>query len=117
MIVHFNSTAEFLDELSNDWQLVDRCIVRVTLLRRFRESFVKLFVVATVRIRDDIVRLEDYLGFCLWADQAEQEKLGEKAKEIMDRIEKQVVLMGLEVRGGFFEQDATRGRMQKESDR
>src|SRR5881628_1875752 len=64
-VVKFNTPGEFLAELKQDCQQIDRGIVRVTNLYRgstVSPSLHHLSVVATARVGRDLVRLDYYCG-------------------------------------------------------
>lgn len=103
MKVQFHAIEEFLAELIKDKERVEHGVLRVTVLRRFHDPFVHLFLLATTVIGGTIVRLDHRLGECFAADATAITTLGKKAEELMARLDREAEQLGLEVRAGVFE--------------
>ncbi len=103
MKVQFHAIEEFLTEITKDKERIDRGILRVTVLRRFHDPFVHLFLLATAVLGGTIVRLDQRLGECFAADTTAVAGIGKKAEELMARLEREAKQLGLEVRAGVFE--------------
>jgi hypothetical protein len=103
MKVQFHAVEEFLTEITRDRERIDRGILRVTVLRRFHDPFVHVFLLATAAVGSTIVRLDQRLGECFAADATAAAGIGKKGDELMARLGKEAERLGLEVRTGFFE--------------
>ena len=103
MKVQFHAVEEFLAEITKEREQVDRRILRVTVLRRFHDPFVHVFLLATAVIGGTIVRLDHRLGECFAMDTTATAGIGKKAEELMARLDREAQQLGLEVRAGVFE--------------
>ena len=100
--VVFNDQEEFLTEIRQDRDRIERQILRLTVRRRYGNPFVTISVVATVAIADTVVKLDQRVGEVFVGD--------EKAKGLEGKIEAILVKMtdagkalGLDVRAGVYE--------------
>ncbi|MCI0462771.1 MAG: hypothetical protein L0Z62_37970 [Gemmataceae bacterium] len=103
MKVQFHAVEEFLAEIARDKEQIDRGILRISILRRFHDPFVHLFLLATAVVGGIVVRLDQRLGECFAADAAASAGIGKKGEELMARLGREAEQLGLEVRAGFFE--------------
>jgi hypothetical protein len=103
MKVQFHAIEEFLTEITRDRDCIDRRILRITILRRFHDPFVHMFLLATPVVGATVVRLDERLGECFASDATAAAGLGKKGDEFMARLAKEAERLGLEVRTGFFE--------------
>ncbi len=103
MKVQFHAIEEFLTEITRDRECIDRGILRITVLRRFHDPFVHIFLLATAVIDRTVVRLDHRLGECFASDATAAAGIGKKAEELMNRLHREAEQLGLEVRAGVFE--------------
>ncbi len=103
MKVQFHAVEEFLVEITKDKDRVDQKILRLTVLRRFHDPFVHMFLLATAVVGGTIVRLDQRLGECFAADATAAGTIGKKAEELLARLDREAAALGLEVRAGVFE--------------
>jgi hypothetical protein len=108
--VKFNYPGEFLAELKQDCQQVDRGIVRVTTLYRGSTGspgMRHLSVVATARVGRDLVRLDCYCGD-LWQigdqDSPHDQQVMERIQRLSSTLQDGCSQLGLEVRAGLLEE-------------
>jgi len=105
-VVKFNSAPEFLKELEKDKDKVERKIVRLVYVwtpTKFSPNIQHLSVVATARVEGLVYRLDRYCGD-VWGIEHQDESVQKKAEETSKQIEEGCLALGLEVRGGLFEQ-------------
>lgn len=109
-IVRFNYEDEFIDELKKEFGQLPApppfTLVRLTNLFKSIPNLAPihhLAVVATIKVREDIIRLERYCGDT-WAMPEPDEKTYQKAQEIHIKIEKACAELGIEVRAGVWEE-------------
>ena len=105
--VKFTDAAEFVAELTLDGNLVERGIVRLTVVTRPAREVVlpemrHLSVVATALVGGHIVRMDRYCGK-LWGVPDADTKVAALAREVQELIEGFCEEAGLEVRAGLFE--------------
>lgn len=106
--VKFNVVDEFLDEIKREFEgrpIPPYTILRVTNLLRPIPNLgpiQSLFIVATIKIREDIIRLEQYCGQ-IWGIGGQDEATLKKAEGIYDKIKK--ACQRLEIRAGVYEGD------------
>lgn len=67
--VAFNDPNEFLSELRQDRERIDRGILRVTVRRRYGSPFVTESVVATATVDGVLVKLERRIGEAFAGDE------------------------------------------------
>lgn len=101
--VKFNSPEEFVAELRLDSKRVRRHIVRSTLLRTINSPMVRFTVVATALVDSSVVSLRRVVGECLSCDDQSYEDLVKKAQKMRQDLDKQMLDLGLKIRGGIFE--------------
>lgn len=111
--VKFNHPDEFIDELQKEFGglkagLIPTIppILRLTnLFRTIPEiaPIMSLTVVATIRVRDDIIKLERYCGQ-IWKMESQDKPTQERAEEVHRKLEEAAKELGLEVRAGVFEE-------------
>lgn len=107
MIVKFNSTEEFCEELRKDAFKVDRGIVRVTNLFRvsgLSPSIRHLIVVATYSAEGQVVKLERYCGDIWGINKEADDKVLSKAQAFHDFIISTCQELCLELRAGTLEE-------------
>src|SRR6266850_1157649 len=102
-MVLFNAVEEFLTELEQDTDLVERKIMRLTNL--YQQSQMTpvirhLFVVATYRIGGEIVQFKQYCGD-LWNMESDRKAI-EKGIATQVAVEDACKRYGLEVRAGMY---------------
>lgn len=107
--VKFNYQSEFIDELEKEFGELPApppfTILRLTNLFRPIPNLApirRLAVVATIKVRDDIIRLERDCGD-VWGIKQQDEKTYERAEQIHNEIEKACEELGIEVRAGIIE--------------
>jgi hypothetical protein len=103
-IAQFGDHEEFLKEMENDREMILYGIVRLTKLYRPMQPppLRSLFVVATYRVRDYMVRLERYVGIAPSVPGYNKEDVEEKADRIIHTIAEVAKRLGLDVRPGIF---------------
>lgn len=113
--VKFSSELELIDELKEEFGLLqgtislphERPILRLSGLLKSIPKLApirQLFVVATMKdTRGNILRLERYCGD-VWGLEPEDKKAKERAGEVENTIEKTCKELGIEIRGGTFEE-------------
>ncbi|HEX4613617.1 MAG TPA: hypothetical protein VH092_35875, partial [Urbifossiella sp.] len=67
--VAFHDPEEFLAELRQDRERIDRAILRVTVRRRYGSPFVTVSVVATAAVEGVLVKLEQRIGEAFAGDE------------------------------------------------
>jgi len=107
MIVRFNATEEFLEEMEKDRTEIERGVVRLTTLMRADSKtpgITHYLVLATYRRGDEIVKLEHYCGW-LWQSsvEAERAEVEKKRDKVYEALEAKAKELALELRGGVFE--------------
>ena len=107
MIVKFSNVDEFIGELREEKNHVDRSIVRVTQRSSYKESpsILNLSIIATCIIKNQIVIFEHFCGqiFSTSNDSISQ-KVRDQAREISEEVETKVKELGLFVRIGIIEE-------------
>lgn len=103
MKVQFHAVEEFLAEITKDADRVEGRILRVTVLRRFHDPFVHIFLLATTVVGGVIVRLDHRLGECFAMDATATAEVGKKAEALVARLDRAARELGLEVRAGVVE--------------
>ena len=103
-MIKFNSPSEFIEELQKDKELVERGIVRLTNLARDTQALPirHLSVVATYKVKGEIVRLEKFCGQ-LWGHEPEDSQAYGRAQGAHDTIKSACRAFGLEIRSGVYE--------------
>lgn len=107
MTVRFSYVGDFLDELTKDVAHIDRKIVRcqTELVSRGDWPFEKASVVATVRVKGEVVQLEEFAGE-RWksaADDPMNTETLKRAESIGERVRQFCEHHDLELRGGRYE--------------
>lgn len=100
--VGFNDTDEFLNELRQDRDHIDRRILRITVRRRYRQPFTGVWVVATATVEGILVKLERRVGESFAGDEATN-GLATKTQTILDQLTEAGKSLGLDVRAGVYE--------------
>jgi hypothetical protein len=108
MLVLFNDIEEYLVEVGKDRELVHDKIVRLAQMTRGTKvgPLFNLNLVATCIIRGHVIRLQRSFGQVFLVDgkagdvQSAAQFL--KIKQAAEHLEKSLVAMGLDVRGGIF---------------
>jgi hypothetical protein len=104
-MVVFNALEEFLRELETDKEIIERQIVRLTNLYQqstMTPAIRSLFVVASYKVRGEVVQLKYYAGDLWNLDQ--DKKTLEKSNRLQTHIEEACKGYGLEVRGGLHKE-------------
>lgn len=104
MKVQFNDMDEFLTELEQDKDQVDRSIVRVTCLHIQNKELpiTYLSMVATAHIAGYVIRLDKPIGHYITKDTRAQE-VHQRADELINHLQARLACFGLEVRRGIIE--------------
>ncbi len=105
MTVRFNATDEYLAELAQNVERMPVKILRVTKRARMIPGSERMFVTATHRIGDEIIRLDRYIGM-LKGVKAEDDPLYRKAEAVINSLEKTAKELGLEFRAGMYDETA-----------
>lgn len=104
--VKFNSVEEFLDELKKERGNTRLNILRLTNLFSPIPNLGpirSLTVVATFKLREDIVCLNRYCGQ-LWDMEDQDKETYQRAEAIHKQIEEAAKPLGIEVRAGIWEE-------------
>lgn len=104
--VKFTSIEEFLEELEKEGGNIHLKIVRLTNLFSPIPNLApirSLTVVATVKVRDDIIRLNRYCGQ-IWDMEGTDKETYERAETAHKRIEEAAKKLGIELRAGIWEE-------------
>lgn len=102
MTVKFNATEEYIEEMSNNVNQMPVKILRITKRARLIPNAERLFITATHRRNDEIIRLDRYVGELVGV-KADDAPTYRKAEAIMNALEKIARELGLEVRAGMYE--------------
>lgn len=102
MTVKFHSTEEYNEEMVKNAPEIHRNIVRVTKRARFSGTLQRLYITATHRVGDEIIRLDRYVGE-LQQEKKADDALYRKADAIMNALEKTAKQAGLETRAGMYD--------------
>lgn len=102
MIVKFNSTEEYIDELRKNASSIKNNILRITKRAQFTSISRRLFITATYIIGDEIIRLDRYVGDLVGEKQADN-ALYRQADAIMNSIEKTAKELKIDSRAGLYE--------------
>ena len=100
--VVFNDQAEFLTEIRQDRDRIERQILRLTVRRQYGNPFITISVVATVAIADTIVKLDHRVGECFVGDE-KAKGMEDKIRTTLDKITDAGKKLGLDVRAGVYE--------------
>jgi len=104
--VRFTSVEEFIEELKKERGNIHLKIVRLTNLFSPIPNLApikSLTVVATVKVRDDIIRLTRYCGQ-IWDMEGQDKDTHERAEAARKRIEEAAKTLGIEIRAGIWEE-------------
>jgi len=102
MTVKFNATEEYLEELTKNIDRMPVKILRITKRARLVPGAERMFITATHRLEDEIIRLDRYIGE-LVGIKAEDAPTYRKADAVMNALEQKAKDLGLEVRAGMYE--------------
>jgi len=109
-IIKFSYQDEFIEELQKEFGYLPApppfTLLRLTNLFRPIPNLApirRLSVVATIKVRDDIIRLERDCGD-IWGIGEQDKKTFERAEQIHNEIEKVCEGLGIEVRAGVIEE-------------
>lgn len=102
LTVAFNDPEEFLTEIRQDRDRIDRQILRITVRRRYGEPFVTVSVVATAAVEGTVVKLEHRVGEAFAGD-ARANGLAAKTQTVLDKLADAGKALGLDVRAGIYE--------------
>lgn len=104
--VKFNSVEEFLEELEKERGNIRLNIVRLTNVWSPIPNLAPiraLSVVATAKVKEDIIRLNRYCGQ-IWDIEHTDKDTYDRAEAVHKRIEEAAEKLGLEVRAGVWEE-------------
>lgn len=104
--VKFTSVEEFIEELEKERANIRLKVVRLTNLFSPIPNLSpirSLTVVATAKVRDDIIRLNRYCGQ-IWDIDKTDEETYERAEAAHKRIEEAAKTLGIEIRAGIWEE-------------
>ena len=108
--IKFSHQDEFINEISLEFGRLPApppfTLLRLTNLYKAIPNLApirRLFVVATIKVGDDIVRLERDCGD-IWSIEEQDKKAFERAKLIHNEIERACEGLGIEVRAGVIEE-------------
>lgn len=102
--VRFTEPQEFLDELKQDRELVEREIVRASKIARpdATRILTNVSVQAGAIVAGRPIVLERYVG-ALWGERERDEQVHAAASELITQIKTRVEELGLELRPGLTE--------------
>jgi len=103
MTVRFNATDEYIDEMKKNVERMPVKILRITKRARLIPGAERMFITATHRIEDEIIRLDRYVGELRGA-KMDDAPTYRKAEAIMNSLEKTAKELGLEVRAGMYDE-------------
>ena len=104
MIVRFSDVSEFIEELRKNKSTIYSGIIRVT--RKFDHwqdipKIYNIYVVATYKIDDVIVRLDVYCGDTF--NEEHTKKADQEGDKIIAKLKKASADLGLSYRGGMYQ--------------
>lgn len=102
MTIKFNSTDEYEEELVKNAPNVHGKILRITKRAQFTSMSRRLFVTATHRVGDEIIRLDRYVGE-LVGSKIPDAPVYRQADAIMNALENTAKKLGIEVRAGMYD--------------
>lgn len=105
-VVKFNSVEEFLEEVEKDRSNTHLKIVRLTNVWAAIPNLAPiraLSVVATAKVKEDIVRLDRYCGQ-IWNIGSQDEGTYKRAEAVRKQIEEAAKKLGIEIRAGVWEE-------------
>lgn len=110
--VKFTSVEEFIDELNKEFEESAKGSIRELNILRLTNLFSpipnlgpirSLTVVATIKVRDDIIRLNRYCGQ-IWDMKDTDKETYERAEAVHKQIEEAAKKLGIEIRAGIYEE-------------
>ena len=97
----FNDLEEFLAEIQQDHDRIERQILRLTVRRRYGNPFVTISVVATAMILDNLVKLDHRIGEVFAGDE-KSKGLESKIQIVLEKLTEAGKTLGLDVRAGVY---------------
>ena len=100
---HFTEPGEYLAEVERDKDLVERSIVRVAKIGEldYTTALTEVCVESAAVIEGRVVRLRTYCG-SLWGLGDADEKVHQRASQLVEQLEAGLTDAGLEVRSGVW---------------